>query len=302
MDADDVVRTLELSPLGFEGGYYRESFCHDESLPNPGPDYDGPRSLSTAIYYLLTPDTCSLMHVLVGPEMYHFYLGDPVEQLLLHPDGTSEVLVLGPDLQAGQRVQHVVPGGVWQGSRLRSGGRFALMGTTMSPGFDLRDFRLGSRDGLLSRWPDRADLIAQLTPVRVMTDRFELAAGTRDLLHGHLRGADILEAGLDAPVHATWPPPGVDEAAIREDLEALERGAEQRGWWTWYVVRRSPRTVVGTAGFRGPPDASGEVSSVCRLVSSAYEPGAEAEILGALATYARDRDGVRSVKSQDPSR
>jgi hypothetical protein len=136
------------------------------------------------------------MHRLRGPELYHFYLGDPVEQLMLREDG-AEVVHLGPDLAAGQRVQHVVPGGVWQGSRLRPGGRYALMGTTMAPGFDLADFTLGRRDQLLPRCPpEHAALLTALTPTRLTTPHLELAAATRDLLHAELRGPTFLAAGL----------------------------------------------------------------------------------------------------------
>jgi cupin superfamily protein DUF985 len=51
------------------------------------PRYGGPRTVSTAIYYLLTPDTVSALHRLASDEVFHFYLGDPVEMLHLLPDG-----------------------------------------------------------------------------------------------------------------------------------------------------------------------------------------------------------------------
>jgi hypothetical protein len=112
---------------------------------------------------MLTPDTFSAMHRLNGDEVYHFYLGDPAEMLILKPDGTGETLLMGQDIVSGMRLQHVVPGGVWQGSRLRPGGKFALLGTTMAPGFDPADFELGSRDELSARYPACAELIAALT-------------------------------------------------------------------------------------------------------------------------------------------
>jgi uncharacterized protein len=165
--ADEVIAALGLRPLPVEGGYYRETYRAALRLPAGalGPHYADARAASTAIYYLLTPDTFSALHRLPGDEVYHFYLGDPVEVLQLGPapaDG-GRVLTLGTDLRAGQAPQAVVPGGVWQGSALASGGRFALLGTTMAPGFEFADYEAGDRAALLATYPAFADRVRRLT-------------------------------------------------------------------------------------------------------------------------------------------
>ncbi len=270
MNADEIIAHLGLTPLGFEGGFYRETYRQGEGD-------------ATAIFYMLTPDTCSLMHRLEDPELYHFYLGDPVEMLML-TDGGAEVVHLGPELAAGQRVQHLVPSGVWQGSRLIPGGRFALMGTTMTPGFDLARFRLGSRDHL-SCPPEHAALLNALTPERTKTERLELAAATLDLLHADKRGREILAAGLNAEVPADWPPQYYDGKAIDFSIERLGEGPEQRGWWTWYFVRRSPRVVVGAGGYKGAPK-DGEVEIGYAIVESFQKNGLATEAAMALVEHA----------------
>jgi len=146
--AKQIQDLLKLEPLRPEGGYFAESYRS---------------ALSSAIYYMLTPDAFSAMHRLKGDELYHFYLGDPVEMLMLKPDGSAEALLLGQNVLSGMRVQHTVPGGTWQGSRLAPGGKFALMGTTMAPGFDPQDYEPGKRDALSSQYPTYAPLIAFLT-------------------------------------------------------------------------------------------------------------------------------------------
>lgn len=163
--ADQIKKLLNLNPLPVEGGFFAEAYRSDIALPKsalPG-TYLGDRSLSTAIYYLLTPDTFSALHKLRGDEIFHFYLGDPVEMLLLKPDGTGEGVVLGQDIGSGMRLQHVVPGGTWQGSRLVPGGKYALLGTTMAPGFDVQDYEPASRDYLRARYVKYAALISILT-------------------------------------------------------------------------------------------------------------------------------------------
>lgn len=95
--------------------------------------------------------------------MFHFYLGDPVEMLQLLPGGEGRVQVLGTDLAAGMRPQVVVPRGTWQGTRLLAGGRMALLGTTVSPGFDPSDYEHGGREELLAAYPAFRERIAALT-------------------------------------------------------------------------------------------------------------------------------------------
>jgi predicted cupin superfamily sugar epimerase len=128
------------------------------------PRYRASRSFSTAIYYLLTPDSFSMLHRLKSDELFHFYLGDSVTMLQFHPEGRAETITLGQDVAAGRRLQVVVPAGVWQGSFLSDGGRFALMGCTVAPGFDFDDFELGERKELIEQYPDRSALIERLTP------------------------------------------------------------------------------------------------------------------------------------------
>jgi predicted cupin superfamily sugar epimerase len=147
VDADDLRRLLRLEPLPVEGGWYVET-------------YRSPHS--TAIYYLLTPETFSAMHRLPADELYHFYLGDPVTMLLLDRAGGTTV-TLGQDIAAGQRPQVVVPAGTWQGSLLEPGGRLALVGTTMAPGFEPGAREMGEREPLAAAFPAHRDLVARLT-------------------------------------------------------------------------------------------------------------------------------------------
>jgi predicted cupin superfamily sugar epimerase len=165
LTAEEIIRRLELQPHPCEGGYFRETYRSELALPAAvlGSDYAGGRSASTSIYYLLTPETFSEMHLLPTDEVFHFYLGDTVEMLQLHPDGSSEVIRLGVDLGAGERPQAVVPGRTWQGSRLVAGGRLALLGTTVAPGFDFADYTSGRRAELVSAYPRHAELIVALT-------------------------------------------------------------------------------------------------------------------------------------------
>jgi predicted cupin superfamily sugar epimerase len=166
LTAEALIQHLGLAPHPKEGGYFRETYRAAESWPAAAlpPRYRGERSAGTAIYYLLTPNTCSALHRLQSDEIFHFYLGGPVRMLQLLPDGGGQTLLLGPDLLAGQHLQAVVPRGVWQGSFLEPGHPFALLGCTVAPGFDYVDYDSADRQALLRQYPEQAELIRRLTP------------------------------------------------------------------------------------------------------------------------------------------
>ena len=164
MDAETVIELLGLIPLRNEGGFYRETYRSDEVVLQSAlsPRYTTDKAFSTAVYYLETAREFSALHRLPTDETYHFYLGDPVLLLRLYPDGRGDTVLLGNNLLAGQVPQATVPAGVWQGSRPVNGG-FALLGTTMAPGFDFADYAYGDPLDLSLLYPEFAGEIAALT-------------------------------------------------------------------------------------------------------------------------------------------
>jgi predicted cupin superfamily sugar epimerase len=112
-NANELIHRLGLEPLPIEGGYFRQTWSSDDLVSIPG--YDSPRPAGTAIYFLLTsdPDSFSSLHRLATGEMYHFYLGDPVEMLLLAEGTPGGRIILGPDLlgcsfQMGRKKQFIL--------------------------------------------------------------------------------------------------------------------------------------------------------------------------------------------------
>ena len=163
--AREIIARLGLIPHPEEGGWYLETHRAEETLPHdmlPG-RYTGERRVSTAIYYLLTPETFSHMHRLESDEIFHFHAGGPCEMLHLHPDGSGQVITFGNDLMAGHSPQVVVGRNVWQGMRLLPGAPFALMGCTVAPGFEFADYAHGDRQELMAAYPAFTDQIIRLT-------------------------------------------------------------------------------------------------------------------------------------------
>ena len=145
-DANRVVEVLGLAPHP-EGGFYRETY----------------RSSSTGIYFLLPAGEFSAFHRLrTSDEIWHHYLGDPIELHTIDPAGNVRVTILGPDLERGERPQAIVPAGTLQAAAVR-GPRFSLCGCTVTPAFDFADFEMPGRDELAAAFPRHEPLIRRFT-------------------------------------------------------------------------------------------------------------------------------------------
>jgi uncharacterized protein len=165
VNAEKLKSLLNLVPLSIEGGYFNETYRSSDMIPQECLQgrYSGSRTVATAIYYLLEPNTFSELHRVASDEIFHFYLGDPVEMLQLWPDGSDKRVLIGSDLEEGMNPQLVVPQGVWQGAMLVAGGEFALLGCTVSPGFEYADYESGSRNHLIEAYPKHGEMICALT-------------------------------------------------------------------------------------------------------------------------------------------
>jgi len=153
-----LIDLWDLQPMSAENVLFTQSYLCDETLTCGHPKYTGIVALLTG-----SPDSFSDMHRLSNDEMWHFYMGDALEILLLHPNGRDELILMGQDVLNGQRLQFVVPAGVWMGARVATGGNYAVFGNTMAPGFLQSDFEAGKQDELVKRWPHRESLIRKLT-------------------------------------------------------------------------------------------------------------------------------------------
>jgi uncharacterized protein len=157
-----LIALFGLEPLAVEGGLLVQTW-RSEEIVDPGDADSGGKRAGTAAIAMLTndPDSFSAIHRLPTTEIWHFYLGDPVQMLLLGADGTVERPVLGPDVLGGQHVQVVVRPGVWMGAKLVTGGEYGLFGCTMAPGFTSGDYDGGTLE-LAGRYPTAAADIAAL--------------------------------------------------------------------------------------------------------------------------------------------
>lgn len=165
--AEKLIQHFKMEKIPAEGPWFTVTYRSEDvldakSLPVR---YKGSRVASTAIYAVQTKEDFSAIHKLMTDEIWHYYGGDPLEMLLLYPDGRGEIVVIGPDVFKGQHAQFVVPRDVWQGSMPigPESESYSFFGNTLAPGFEFDDFAMGYRAELQEKYPQFADHIARLT-------------------------------------------------------------------------------------------------------------------------------------------
>jgi uncharacterized protein len=153
--AEEIKGMLRLEPhptSGFVAETYRGPLkIPANALPEP---YEGDRPYGSALYFLVTPDAQIVMHRIRSDQLYHHYLGDPLEVLLLYRDGNGAVATVGSDLVAGERPQLFIPGGTFHTSRLARGANYALLASTEWPGVEPPDVEHGDIEALMKAYPD----------------------------------------------------------------------------------------------------------------------------------------------------
>lgn len=164
LNADEIISRLGLVPHP-EGGYFRETYRSNGVISSGDGSNQFPdsRAYCTAIYYLLSGEDFSALHRIRSDEIWHFYQGCPLLVYAINPEGTLLQHQLGTDIANGQSPQIVVKAECWFGAHLYDTSSHALVGCTVAPGFDFRDFELGQRKELIAAFPQYKNMIEKLT-------------------------------------------------------------------------------------------------------------------------------------------
>jgi predicted cupin superfamily sugar epimerase len=148
-----------------EGGYFKEVYRSKEMFAKKSlPDrYEGERSFSTSIYFLLKSDEFSSFHRIKSDETWHFYEGTTLELYVLNQHNIITKHLLGRDLEEKEQLQVTIPRDHWFGARVKDPNSYTLAGCTVAPGFHFDDFELADRKSMLEQFPEHKDIIRALT-------------------------------------------------------------------------------------------------------------------------------------------
>jgi predicted cupin superfamily sugar epimerase len=158
MTAEAIRALLKLEPHA-TCGFVRVTFISEKRIAPgglPSPFADG-RPAGSALYFMVTPDAPVRLHRIRNDQLYHYYLGDPIEVFMLRADGTTERVVVGPDLRGGQCVQLLIPGNTFHTARVVGRHRWFLGASTEWPGVEPADVEIGDVDALAAKYPQVAD-------------------------------------------------------------------------------------------------------------------------------------------------
>ena len=148
-----------------EGGFYKETYRSENSfIANDNLFKQEERVYSTGIYFLLNENNFSAFHKIKSDEMWHYYTGS--NSLIVHEidlKGNYKSTAIGPNIEAGEVFQYVVKAGVWFASDIKKKEGFALVGCTVSPGFDFKDFEMADQSEMILQFPYHKKIIESLT-------------------------------------------------------------------------------------------------------------------------------------------
>ncbi len=156
--AKEIIDKFGLKPH-VEGGYYKETFKSDVNVQLPNNTI---RRINSAIYYLLESGDFSCWHRIKYKEIFHYYCGSSITIYQIEDNGKLTSMILGNPLECENALpQYLIPPGIWFAAVVNEPNSFSLLGCTVSPGFDFKDFEIGKRRDLLNQFPQHEEIILQ---------------------------------------------------------------------------------------------------------------------------------------------
>jgi uncharacterized protein len=164
MSAEEYIKKLNLSRHP-EGGYFSEIYRAKGIIPQLSLPlrYNGGRTYSTTIYYLLESGDFSSLHRLDSDEQWFHLDGSALIIHSIDPDGKYEKHCVGKNLEKSETPFTFISHGSWFGATVDESNTFSLVGCVVAPGFDFEDFELAKRDVLIKQFPQHKEIIKKLT-------------------------------------------------------------------------------------------------------------------------------------------
>ncbi len=141
-----------------EGGYYKQIYASKRKCQE-----HGNRNLATCIFYLLDSNDFSAFHKINSDEIWHFFIGSSLTMYIFNEkDSKLKIVKLGKKLDKGENLQVIINEGDWFAAEVNDKSSFTLVGCTVIPGFEFKNFKLAKKKSLLLKFPSYKDIIEKL--------------------------------------------------------------------------------------------------------------------------------------------
>lgn len=161
------TQQLKLQPHP-EGGAYVRVFCSSDQVKSLDPNRynDEPRYAGSSIYYLLKGHDFSAWHCLKSDEIWHAYQGSLLKIHVIDDKGKRATFILGnPSEHPLAAFQVCIPAGSYFAAEVMDKQSFSLVGCTVTPGFEFKDYELAEREALVKKFPQHRSIIHEFTRV-----------------------------------------------------------------------------------------------------------------------------------------
>lgn len=141
-----------------EGGFYKQIYASKKQCQ----EHEN-RNLATCIFYLLEGNDFSAFHKINGDEIWHFFIGSSLTIYIINEnDSKLKIVKLGKDLDKGENLQLIINEGNWFAAEVNDKSSFTLVGCTVIPGFEFKNFKLAKKKSLLLKFPSYKWVIEKL--------------------------------------------------------------------------------------------------------------------------------------------
>lgn len=130
----------------------------------------------------------------------------------------------------------------------------------------------------------------------IYTARLTLQPFTREQVNAALEGHAALANLLGIAVPADWPQP--DFAGVLPLIAALLAQDPATSIWTRLIVHTANRTLVGTIGTHGPPDAGGRVEIGYDILPAYHRQGYAVEAAQAFIAWLSSRADITCITAE----
>ncbi|WP_205500577.1 GNAT family N-acetyltransferase [Rufibacter psychrotolerans] len=131
----------------------------------------------------------------------------------------------------------------------------------------------------------------------ITTPRLLLLPFTKEICTGVLGGNHEALARIGISPSEGWPDEETLDTLprIMKNLELVE---EPTGFESWMIVKQAGRVLIGDAGFKGRPNAAGEIDLGYGIIASEQNKGYGLEAAQGLVNWARLRPEVKTITAR----